>query len=123
MNSVLQCLAYLENFDNKGYRNEHVLVLFQLLTTMLNPASDAYENSNRLKEFYRILVNSDDNFEEGKQCDPKYLFIYLQKKLTEENKPGLKLFMWETSLLLHLLLFYFKKLLFLPHKLITLPVT
>lgn len=94
MNSVLQCLAHLGNVVDIGFKRQPIIALFQLLATMRNPASDKRDNSNKLSVFYRQLTDSTEDFERGRQCDPKYLLIYLQKLIFEEQKPGFKLFKW-----------------------------
>lgn len=94
MNSVLQCLAHFHDLEDFGFVNKVSVSFFQLLSSMKNPSTNEEELKKRLKLFYRQLTDSSDNFEIGKQCDSKYLLIYLQQILIGERIPKLKLFKW-----------------------------
>lgn len=94
INSVLQILAHLEEFNDMKCSLPFNKQLNELLLLMINPSASSGEIMIKLDEFNSLLFSESHQFEKNMQGDPKYLLIYIQKSLLDELNGRNSLFRW-----------------------------
>jgi hypothetical protein len=119
MNSILQVLAHFSTFCNLGFSSPLSKALFNLLEMMQDKKIRGSKLETALHVFYEQLLADSEDFVRGREQDPKYLIIHLQKRLLEERIAEFKLIRWSKEITFQHDYYYTKHLCPFPEQVIS----